>query len=361
MPSADTSGFQLPWWALWVAFAATLAGLLIYFYGSSTREGRKSFFALTVLAWLFIPIFPLVFILQSFPDSTTEGDFLKFKVGGAFASYVLLWFGGIKLTTRGVETDAERKRIAKLEEISEYVAVLKPILEEGKTPRPLLDTDTFRYRVTGTSRYISVITGDLASVRCAEIWVNSENTNMQMARFGERSFSSAIRYMGALKDPITGMVKDDTISKALATKLGEVGQVAPAFVVETAAGELAGSNGVKHILHVAAVTGEPASGYRPIGRIQDCITNCLRRADTLPTAPKSILFPLMGTGTGQGNLEETVERLFKAAITYLLQHDVASDTRKATTLEEVYFVAFNERDLAITQKVLANTDKVSRV
>jgi O-acetyl-ADP-ribose deacetylase (regulator of RNase III) len=149
------------------------------------------------------------------------------------------------------------------------------------------------------------------------------------------------------------MVKDDTISKALALQLGDFVQVAPAFVIATTPGDLALTNQVKHVFHVASVAGEPATGYRPIGRIQDCITQCLRKADTLTPAPESILFPLMGTGTGQGNLEETVERLLKAAMTYLVQHN---DT---TSIRIVYFVAFNELDLAICQKVLTNTSKVT--
>jgi len=348
---------SLPGYLWIIGFACTLLGLALYLFASIHRAGHKRFYTWMVLAWLFIPIFPLVFILAAFPGSTTEGELWKFKVGGAFASYVLLWFGGIQLTGRGVDADEERKRVAKLEEISAYVTIIKPIVDEGKKPRPLLETDEYAYRVDGTDRHVRIITGDLASIRGIDVWVNSENTNMQMARFGERSISSTIRYLGAKKDPVTGMVTEDTIAGSLTKKLGKVGQVAAGFVIVADPGELAGSNGVKHIFHVASVAGEQGTGYRPIGRIQDCVTHCLKKADdttALPDRVTSILFPLMGTGSGQGHLEETVERLIKAAITYLLQHD-------ATRVEDVYFLAYSDLDLAICQKVLVASDKVSRL
>lgn len=353
-PTADT----LPLY-LWIGgLAFTMVGLGLYFFAANSRARAKAFYSWMVLAWLFIPVFPLVFVLGAFPDSTAEGSLLEFKIGGAFAGYVLLWFGGITLTARGIDTDAERQRVAKLEEIAAYVTVIKPIVEEDRPAKPLLETDVFEYAVRGTSRRVAIVTGDLAHVRGIDVWVNSENTNMQMARFGERSVSSMIRYLGAAKSAGTGLVEADTVAQLLSAQLGTAGQVAPAFVVATEAGELARTHGVKRLFHVAAVTGEPGSGYRPIGRIQDCVTNCLLAADEAAQPSgglKAILFPLMGTGTGEGHLEETVERLLKAAITYFLQHDAT------TTLERACFLVRSDRDLAVCRKVLAGCDKVALV
>jgi O-acetyl-ADP-ribose deacetylase (regulator of RNase III) len=344
---------------LWIGgLAVTMLGLGLYLFAANSRTRPRAFYSWMVLAWLFIPVFPLVFVLGAFPGSTAEGSLLEFKIGGAFASYVLLWFGGITFTARGIDTDAERQRVAKLEQIADYVATIKPIVEEGKPSKPLLETDVFEYEVRGTSRRVSIVTGDLAHVRGIDIWVNSENTNMQMGRFGDRSVSSMIRYLGAAKSAGTGLVEADTVALLLAEQLGTAGQVAPAFVVATEPGELARTHGVKRLFHVAAVTGEPGNGYRPIGRIQDCVTNCLAAADA--AAPdfgglKSILFPLLGTGTGQGHLEENVERLIKAAITYFLQHDAT------TGLDRACFLVRTDLDLAVCRKVLTGCDKVALV
>lgn len=353
--NADLGGLPSFLWLL--ASSLTIAGLAIYATAAGGASGRKNFHALIVLAWVLIPALPLAFVFAAFPGSTTEGELWKFKVGGAFASYVLLWFGGVQLTGRGVRTDEERKRVARLEQIAEYVTVIKPVVEDGVRSRPLIDKDVFAYSVVGRPQRIAIITGDLANIREAQIWVNSENTNMQMARFGDRAISSTIRYLGAKKSPDTGLVVEDTIAKSLAETVGQFGQVAPGFVVVTGAGELERTNGVRLLFHVASVAGEPASGYRPVGRIQDCVTQCLRQADdpALGREKVSILFPLMGTGTGGGHLEETVERLLKAAITYLQQPGLAS------RLDVVYFLAANELDLAVCRKVLAGTPKVALV
>lgn len=354
----NTTADSLPVY-LWIGgLAVTMVGLGLYLFAAGNRSRPKSFYSWMVLAWLFIPVFPLVFVLGAFPGSTAEGSLLEFKIGGAFASYVLLWFGGITFTARGIDTDAERQRVAKLEEIAAYVAVIKPIVETGVPSKPLLETDVFDYEVRGTTRRLSIVTGDLAHVRGIDVWVNSENTNMQMARFGERSVSSMIRYLGAAKSPGTGLVEADTVALLLAEQLGSAGQVAPAFVVATGAGELARTHAVKRLFHVAAVTGEPGSGYRPIGRVQDCVTNCLLKADEAAPAAgglKSILFPLLGTGTGGGPLEENVERLLKAAMTYFLQHD------KTTQIDRACFLVRTDLDLAVCRKVLTDCDKVALV
>jgi len=40
-----------------------------------------------------------------------------------------------------------------------------------------------------------MITGDIQNIKEIDVWVNSENTNMQMARHFERSISAIIRYL----------------------------------------------------------------------------------------------------------------------------------------------------------------------
>ena len=76
-------------------------------------------------------------------------------------------------------------------------------------PKELTRTEKFSYRLRGTrDKQIGVITGDIRQVRRIDVWVNSENTNMQMARYFDRSVSSAIRYSGARK--VGGRVVEET-------------------------------------------------------------------------------------------------------------------------------------------------------
>ena len=92
-------------------------------------------------------------------------------------------------------------------------------LRRACSPRALEYTDVFLFRVaapTGTpKRYVGIVSGDLRRVRYADVWVNSENTMMRMARFEEFSVSSIIRYEGSVRDEF-GSVVVDTIAEELA-------------------------------------------------------------------------------------------------------------------------------------------------
>lgn len=140
---------------------------------------------------------------------------------------------------------------------------------------------------------IAVVPGDIRRVRSADVWVNSENTDMQMARVTEFSTSAAIRYWGAERDA-TGHVLRDTVADDLVARTGTARPVAPGTVVATAAGALTASNNVRHILHVAAVQGQPGAGFTQVRDVGWCVTNVLSRATELDPAPRSILFPLLG-------------------------------------------------------------------
>jgi hypothetical protein len=110
------------------------------------------------------------------------------------------------------------------------------------------------------NRRINVITGDIKGWPGIDVWVNSENTNMQMARFYDRSLSAMIRYEGAEKDD-NGEIVRDTIALELAAALGDRESVTPGTVYVTSAGALAATRGVKKIFHAATTQGFPGSGY----------------------------------------------------------------------------------------------------
>jgi O-acetyl-ADP-ribose deacetylase (regulator of RNase III) len=184
---------------------------------------------------------------------------------------------------------------------------------------------------------IGILTGGLQHIKDIDIWVNSENTNMQMARFYDRSGSAVIRYYGARKDA-TGDVKQDTIAEELRSLMKDKLSVPPGTILVTTPGDLK-KRGVKWIFHAAAVQGQLGKGYEPIPDISDCVQNALETAN-LPkyrnSKCTSILFPLFGTGTGGARVNSTVKEMINTTINYL-QHDPSS------TIKEVYFLALTDR------------------
>ena len=128
--------------------------------------------------------------------------------------------------------------------------------EPAQTPKPKeLNHDIpYTFQVKGRlDKKIALITGRIEKVHEADVWVSSENTDMQMARFNERSISSIIRFHGAKKDKF-GRVIEDTIAKELEVVTEGKAPVAPTSVFVTGSGELANNpNHVKKIFHVASV------------------------------------------------------------------------------------------------------------
>lgn len=199
------------------------------------------------------------------------------------------------------------------------------------------------------AKSIAIVTGDHEQITICDVWVSSENTDMQMDRFYETSTSATIRYLGAKKHPDTNRVIEDTIGLALAAKMGSELQVPPATVIPTDAGALAANN-VKYIFHAASVIGQPRARYRPVERIERCVTNALARGDS-PTLRdqglKSILFPMLGTGPGGGDLKDHATRFFNAAVEYF-------DANPATTWQRVCFHAWSDVTLDICRRLAAS-------
>ncbi|HWF82616.1 MAG TPA: helix-turn-helix transcriptional regulator [Streptosporangiaceae bacterium] len=227
-----------------------------------------------------------------------------------------------------------------------------------RNARPLDSSEIRCYEVNGldepVKRYIAIVTGDIRRVRCVDIWVNSENTEMQMARFNEFSISSIIRYEGAIRDDLRRVV-DDRIAAELMRKVAGRLPVPPAAAVVTGSGEL-WRYGVSHVVHVAAVQGEPGSGFRQIQEVGRCVTNVMTEVDKIDTVPepRTLLFPLLGAGQGGGGLEATVGALAGAAIDYF-----SSVSR--TRLTTVYFLAYTDAELAVCEKLFNANRRLARV
>ena len=209
---------------------------------------------------------------------------------------------------------------------------------------PLPKTRRYTAKLPVSGKEIGLITGELQKIKGVDVWVSSENTNMQMARFHERSVSGTIRYYGAKRNR-AGQVTDDILANELLAIVGENVVVPAANVIATSAGQLAASNGVKRIFHAAAVYGQIGIGFTPINNVAACIDNALALADSEEEKGanlRSILFPLMGTGQGGGKLQETVNSLVTAAIAYL-------ENKPDSVIQQVYFMCLIEKDLEACQ------------
>jgi O-acetyl-ADP-ribose deacetylase (regulator of RNase III) len=189
---------------------------------------------------------------------------------------------------------------------------------------------------------VGLIGGKLPEVRGVSVWVNSENTDMQMSRFYEMSISGTIRYHGAEKSP-DGRVSKDLIADELADwmRTNNATSVIPGKVIRTGPGNLQ-EFGVKFVLHVAAVQGSLGEGYEPVRNLRECVRNVLRQAEdreVFANEKASVLLPLLGTGTGGGKVEEVAPRLFQEAFTYL-------DNTPASVIDSIWFLAYSEQHWA---------------
>jgi O-acetyl-ADP-ribose deacetylase (regulator of RNase III) len=242
------------------------------------------------------------------------------------------------------------------EEIRRYIrAGLKNLrgdspVHEVLDPPPLLSSKPITKRefieYPVGDRLISIVTGNLADVDGVAIWVNSENTLMEMARPDDGSISGLIRCLSTERNG-SGTVTWD-MAKELRKQVGKKRIVAGDVEIIGAHGELK-QKGVTHVVHVAAVEGTPGLGYRPVQDVGACVRNVLEKVDSKLPDHVSVLFPLMGTGTARGDLVGAVETLIGRAATYLEQHP-------HTKVDEVLFLAYTRRDLDACKAALARLD-----
>lgn len=194
------------------------------------------------------------------------------------------------------------------------------------------------FRPTNARCLIGVIPGTIRRVRDVDVWVNSENTDMRMARHTDFSISAIIRYWGAQRDD-AGRVVADVVADELHATVGDHWPVAPGTVITTGAGELATSNQVRFVIHVAAVQGEPGAGYRQVRNIDWCVTNALAAAERLATETgiRSVLFPLLGTGEAGASIEPTARIMVDTVMDHLARSP-------HTALTRIYLLGYNDRE-----------------
>ena len=226
------------------------------------------------------------------------------------------------------------------------------------SPRmPIPDSNVYPFSIKGAaSKALGLITGDIQNVKIVDIWVNSENTNMQMARFYDGSISGIIRYLGAKKDE-KGNVIDDVVANELSRLMGKDRYVDPGTVLATSAGQLNETHGVKRIFHAAAVQGTVGEGYSPVKNFQSCVRHALEKADGPDKKNQncsSILFPLFGTGTAKGNVEGSFRRILEATLSYL-------KAKRTSRIDRVYYLTYSQEEFRTCMSVMENSDSLTKL
>jgi O-acetyl-ADP-ribose deacetylase (regulator of RNase III) len=336
------------------AFGCLLIGLGLYLTLVRRKQGNEYFHTTNLICWLLIALFPALVIFSFFPStSSASGNIFGFSVGGAVALFVFIWWFGTQASMKASSADLLNGEISDLKSKLEKAQSVV----DAKTPEasaPITETKIITYRLKAAhQKKIALITGNILGVTKADIWVNSENTQMQMSRFFEKSISGTIRYLGARRDDVGDVVEDVIMAELSKLMSGKV-SVQPASVLVTGSGELRRSHNVKKIFHAAAVVGEIGVGYKPIGNIDYCVRNALQKADQAKDENdpcKSILFPLFGTGQARENAEAVATRLLNAACEYLEGHP-------ESVINTVYFLTYTDRDLTICKNALEAIGRV---
>jgi O-acetyl-ADP-ribose deacetylase (regulator of RNase III) len=311
-----------PLWPLGAAVVCLSIGLWLSLH-VAPRSGTPA--QTMVIAWVLIAMTPVLVLTSVLPESEVS---VTVKTVSAT--------GGMRKSREAMEVDRLRARLTAVEaelEDSRQAAARLPLPTSRRVRYPVSEGDT--------DRVIGVITGSLEGVKGVDLWVNSENTHMRMSRINERSISATIRYLGSQVDAF-GDVTEDTIDDDLAQRMKAHNKAIlnDYSVIVTGAGRLNKTHGVQRIIHVAAVSGMPGYGFRPVEDVGKCVRVALERAESeeLDGVPAhSILLPLFGTGQAGGDVMKTVSDLMTPAIDFL--------RTSAKRIGEVYFLAYAKRDL----------------
>ena len=192
-------------------------------------------------------------------------------------------------------------------------------------------------------RIIGIRTGNILDIHDIDIWVNSENTDMVMDRFFGGSISATIRYYGAEKHR-NGTIYRDTIAEELKARLGGEIFVKPAAVLVTGSGSLKATHHVRKIFHAAGVYGQVGTGLSADPKISaQCVTAVLEQAAELNAYRwnsfafrwwpyRSILFPLLGAGSGGRKPSEIAPAMVDQAIKHMRR-------QPKEALNRVFFLA----------------------
>lgn len=202
-----------------------------------------------------------------------------------------------------------------------------------------------------------------------DVWVNSENTYMEMARFWDRSVSAQIRKLGAVRRGALGDIHyKDALGLALAEKVGTRSQVpiGEVFLTRTdPASSLRGINKVTYVAHVAAVTpNKVGDGFSSGGQIDHCVRSVFEavsdeRRRQRGRGLRSVLFPLIGSGDG-GAHPAFVGHQMVISLSNLISSYLANPKSNPllNKIETIGLIAYQPSHLDFLRRELANNDFV---
>ncbi|GLW10097.1 hypothetical protein Misp01_52260 [Microtetraspora sp. NBRC 13810] len=339
-----------------ITAALAVSGIALQIWSSAPGRAER-LYALQLPVILLYSLAAALFLFSAFPDSLTEGRALGFGIGGAagFAAFFMMAsFAWLARTRQWDELAANLKKTTR-----ENAALHRQLLSERPPvdgPSPLTQCTRYELPLRGDRRHrVGIITGNLANVLGTDVWVNPENTRMDMSRIDEPTISATIRFHGGRRDDVGHLVRD-TIALELAERMTGRSHVPAGTVLVTGPGELQESHQVRRILHVAAVEGEPGSGYRPVMDLERCVRNILAEVDRLATAGetlRSVVLPLLGTGAGNSDLHKTVNSLLAATVAYFRSHT-------ASRIRVVYLLAYTDVQAAACRSALDADPELSR-
>ncbi|MEU5341862.1 macro domain-containing protein [Streptomyces sp. NPDC020766] len=326
----------------------TVSGIALQIWSSQPqRAGRQ--YALQLPVILLYSLAAALFLFSVFPNSMAEGQTRGFRIGGAAGFAAFFMVASFTWLSRTRPWDELAGQIKKL--LRENAALRRRMSagrDSGGSPRVLSKCTRYELPLGGDRRHrIGMVTGNLANILGTDVWVNPENTRMEMSRVDEPTVSATIRYHGGVRDS-AGQLTHDAIGLELAKQMTDRTHVAAAQVLVTGPGELEETHQVRRIVHVAAVEGEPGSGFRQVMDLERCVRNVLTEVDRVSadSSPlRSVVLPLLGTGGGNSDLEATVTRLLSATVDYFHSH-------KGSRIRVVYLLAYTDVQAALCRDAL---------
>jgi hypothetical protein len=261
-----------------------------------------------------------------------------------------------------IEKLAERLRSAQAQSRpdSPVFAFIKGLrVERGAGPAPLDHGRTYEL-AAAPGRFVGYRSGDIANFkehRAIDYWVNSENTQMEMARFSEGAVSATIRRCGAMDPDPRSPGFDDTIYRLLREARGNRLVVDPGEVLITAPGRLAETHGVKALLHAATVYGIPGRGFKAFD--DDVLCNCLQtvlekaremaQGADLARQGRSIIVPMFGTGQARQEPTQIAGLLINRLVEVL--GGFGATVPDAPDLREAYLLAFTDAQVDLLKRL----------
>ena len=272
----------------------------------------------------------------------------------------------------GVEADGEIIEIEKIQSHDFFERIKNNEIRDSKI---LVSLDTLKREVAGnknwiaqygigyefnlpdinTKTHIRLRRGDIKEINNVSIWVNSENSLMEMDQFVGKSISSRVRSLGA-KQNENRELEIDLVGDALRREYYKRGAVKVRDILITTPGELRRPPyNVKELLHVASVEGKVGVEVKTkLEDVRPCVLAVLIKAEKRnlrkctvmqSSQRRSILLPMIGAGNGGLEFEKVFQKTVQAVISYVKKIP-------DTTLREIHLAVFKECEFVAAREYL---------